>query len=135
MRLPSGPSRTIGIGYRAFAGEPKYAATMSVTERVGAAVVLSITPRRATPDGSITISGHVDGPIPHTGVLVELLVYYRGRWEPFRDPTSSSRGDFRVRYQFEGAVGRFPFRAEAHGGQVGFPYTTARSNSVAVETG
>ena len=50
-----------------------------------------------------------------------------------RAPTA--RGRFRVRYQFEGAVGRFPFRAKVLGGQAGYPYATGESKPVEITTG
>ena len=63
------------------------------------------------------------GPVPPRGVVVELLVHYRGRWEPFRDPRDrQARALPRCDTSFQGAVGRFPFRAEILGGQAGFPY-------------
>ena len=134
-RIPAGPSRRILIAYRAFSGELTYSASTSTLETVSAGVKLSVSPRRTSPAGRVLIDGTVAGPIPREGVVVELLVHYRGRWAPFRDPHSDSRGRFRVRYQFEGAVGRFPFRAEVLGAQAGFPYATGVSRSILVATG
>jgi hypothetical protein len=82
----------------------------------------------------IALSGRVLGPIPPQGVVVELLVHYRGHWEPFRDPRTDSRGRFRVAYQFEGGVGRFPFRALVFGRQGGFPFALGESRAVDVTT-
>jgi hypothetical protein len=39
-----------------------------------------------------------------------------------------------VVYQFEGGVGRFPFRAEVPGGQAGFPFASGSSRVVDVST-
>jgi DNA-directed RNA polymerase specialized sigma24 family protein len=52
------------------------------------------------------------GPSPPRGALVDVLVHYHGRWEPFRTSRSNSGGRFRVAYQFEGGVARFPSRAK-----------------------
>ena len=82
----------------------------------------------------IVLSGTVEGPIPQQGAIVDLLVHYRGRWEPFRTPRTNGRGRFRVLYQFEGGVGRFPFRAEVPGGQAGFPFGSGDSQVVDVST-
>jgi hypothetical protein len=123
------------VGYRAFSGDPGYATQAQVQETVAAGVQLTITPRRSTLTGMIVISGRVQGPITPQGTIVELLVYYRGRWEPFRTPRTNAAGYFHVLYQFEGAVGRFPFRAQAPAGQAGFPYATGNSNTVDVRTG
>lgn len=85
--------------------------------------------------GTIILAGLVHGPIPPKGVNVELLVHYRGQWEPFRVPRTDSAGRFRVAYQFEGASRRFPFRAEVPGGQTSFRYVDGRSATVTVRSG
>ena len=133
-RVPAGPSRLIEVAYRAFSGERGYAAQANVQESVGAGVQLSVSPNRTRPEGTITLSGKVSGPIPQQGTIVDLLVHYRGRWEPFRTPRTNSHGRFRVAYHFEGGVGRFPFRAEVPAGQAGFPYDSGNSQVVGVST-
>lgn len=133
--VPPGRSRTIEFAYRAFSGDGAYAAQAKVTEAVGAGVALRISPRRTGSNGTITLSGAVQGPVPRRGVVVELLVHYRGRWEPFRAPRTDGHGRFHVAYQFQGGVGRFPFRAEVPDGQSGFAYAAGRSQVVNVSTG
>jgi hypothetical protein len=135
LRVAAGASRLILIAYRAFAASPSYAAQAGVHETVSAGVRMHITPRRTSPGGRIMLAGVVAGPIPRQGVVVELLVRYRGHWEPLRTPRTGPDGRFRVAYQFQGAVGRFPFRAEVFGGQSGFPYGTGQSEGVDVSTG
>ncbi len=132
--VPAGPSRTIEVAYRAFSADAGYAAVAKVQESVGAGVQLNITPRHTGSQGTITLSGRVFGPVPAQGVVVELLVHYRGRWEPFRAPRTGSRGRFHVVYQFQGGVGRFPFRALVFGGQSGFPFVHGESRLVDVTT-
>jgi hypothetical protein len=134
-RVPAGPSRTIEVGYRAFAADVSYATQAKVRETVGAGVRLAVSPRRTGSAGTIVLSGRVAGPISPQGAIVELLVHYRGRWEPFRAPRTDSRGHFGVSYQFQGAVGQFPFRAEVPAGQAGFPFGRGLSNVVDVATG
>ncbi|HXN36954.1 MAG TPA: carboxypeptidase-like regulatory domain-containing protein [Solirubrobacteraceae bacterium] len=133
--VPAGPSRLIDVAYRAFTGESGYAAQARIQESVRAGVQLSVSPHRTGSEGTITLSGQVDGLIPAQGVVVDLLVHYRGRWEPFRTPRTNSQGRFRVLYQFEGGVGRFPFRALAFGGQAGFAFSSGESGVVDVSTG
>jgi hypothetical protein len=133
--VPGGPSRLIEIGYRAFSADAGYAAAAYVHESVAAGVQLSVTPRVTAATGRIVLSGSVQGPVPAAGALVELLVRYRGHWEPFRTPHTTRTGRFRVVYQFEGAVGRFPFMARVPAGQAGLPYATGRSAAVKVLTG
>lgn len=135
VRVPGGPSRAITIAYRAFSGEPGYSAQATVKESVQAGVQMHITPRRTSPAGSIAITGTVSGPMPRRGVVVTLLVHYRGQWQPFRDPHTDANGHFHVRYHFQGAIGSFPFRAEVLGEQAGLPYATGDSPSISVRTG
>ena len=132
--VPGGPTRTIEIAYRAFSTDKSYAAVANIAEAVDAGVKLAVSPHRTGSEGTITLSGHVLGPVPAQGVAVELLVHYRGRWEPFRVPQTDSRGRFEVVYQFQGGIGRFPFRASVLGGQAGFPFAHGESGAVYVTT-
>jgi hypothetical protein len=134
VQVPAGPSRLIEIAYRAFSSDASYATVAGVKETVDAGVRLRVSPTRTGPEGTIVLSGTVEGPIPQQGALVDLLVHYRGRWEPFRTPRTNGHGRFRVIYQFEGGVGRFPFRAEVPGGQAGFPFGSGHSRVVDVST-
>lgn len=131
---PAGPSRTIEVAYRAFATDAAYAATATITESVAAGVRLSVTPQRTGSEGTITITGRVLGPVPPQGVSVDMLVHYRGHWEPFRTPRTDAAGRFTVVYQFEGALGRFPFRAEVPPSQAGFSFGRGLSGVVDVVT-
>jgi hypothetical protein len=132
--VPGGPNRMIEIAYRAFSTDASYAATAKIAEAVKAGVKLSVSPHRTGSEGTITLSGQVLGPVPAEGVAVELLVHYRGRWEPFRVPQTDSRGRFEVVYQFQGGIGHFPFRASVLGGQTGFPFAHGESRAVDVTT-
>jgi hypothetical protein len=132
--VPRGTSRTIKVAYRPPSSGGSVTAQVSITESVAPAVRLSVSPTRASRGGRITLSGRVSGPVPSQGVLVGLLVRYRGQWEPFRTPRTDVHGRFSVTYQFQGATGRFPFRAQVFGGQAGYPYDSGQSNTVQVTT-
>jgi hypothetical protein len=132
--VPGGPSRTIEVAYRAFSTDAGYAAVASVVERVEAGVRLHVSPRRTSSEGTITLSGRILGPVPRQGVSVNLLVHYRGRWEPFRTPRTDAAGRFTIVYQFEGALGRFPFRAEVPPSQADFAFGRGLSKVVNVTT-
>ncbi len=134
-RLAAGSSRTMLVAYRAYSSDTGYAASATVRESVLAAVRLSVTPRQTRPTGTIVLSGRVLGAIPRSGVIVELLVRYHGAWEPFRTPRTDEHGRFRVAYQFQGASGRFPFRAAVPSAQASFPYLEGRSSIVTVRSG
>ncbi len=134
VRLGAAPSRLVEVAYRAFSSDTNYTAQAKITELVRAGVRLEIAPQKASANGTIVLTGQVLGPVPAQGVVVELLVHYRGRWEPFRDPRTDSSGHFRVVYQFEGGIGNFPFRAEVLGGQASFPFIHGESGAVDVTT-
>ena len=133
-KVPSGPPRIVEVAYRAFTEDPAYAAHAQISEYVDAGARLNVSPLSTSPTGTIVLSGRVLGAIPAHGVLAELLVHYRGRWEPFRTPRTDSSGRFRVVYQFEGAIGSFPFRVKVPGEQAGFAFATGYSASVSVST-
>lgn len=135
LSVPAGPSRIIEIAYRALSSDANYTATARIRETVHASAQLTITPRNTSPTGTVIISGRVRGPIPRQGTIVELLVHYHGRWEPFRDPRTNSHGYFHIAYQFQGAVGRFPFQAQILAGQAGYPYSNGHSNTVDISAG
>ena len=132
--VPGGPSRTVQIAYLAFSTDAGYAAVARITESVGAGVELRVSPRSTGSQGMITLTGRVLGPVPRQGVSVNLLVHYRGQWEPFRTPRTDAAGRFTVVYQFEGAVGRFPFRAEVPPSQADFAFGRGLSKVVDVDT-
>jgi len=135
VAVPEGASRTIEVAYRAFLQDAAYAARARVQETIGAGVLMRVSARHTSPTGTIKLSGVVHGQIPRGGVIVELLVHYQGQWVPFRTPQTDGEGRFHTRYQFHGAVGRFPFRAEVPSGQAGFSFGRGYSATVAVSTG
>ena len=134
VHVPAGPSRLILIDYRAYSSEVGYSAQAAIEETVSASVQIRVTPRRT--------SSHREDPHQRTGTRADpkprrprrLLVHYHGVWEPLRTPRTNANGRFQVTYQFQGAIGRFPFRAEVFGGQVGYPYTRGESKTVDVST-
>jgi hypothetical protein len=134
VSIPAGPSRRIEIAYRANTADSSYTTSASVTETVKAGIQLHVSATSTGPNGRVIFSGHVYGPIPRQGALIQLLVHYHGHWELLRNPHTTRNGTFKVIYQFEDAIGRFPFAAEVPSGQANFPYTTGHSNTVNVNT-
>lgn len=132
--IPPGTSRAIEVGYRPSRSDSSYSAEARVFERVRAGVKLTITPRRTSSAGYIVLSGQVEGPVPRHGVIVELLVHYRGSWVPFRKPRTDATGHFTKSYDFQGAIGRFPFRAEVPAYQAGFSFERGLSSVIDVAT-
>ena len=133
VRVRPGPSRLIEVAYRG-AAKHGYAAVATVHEQVRAGVRLEIQPRRTSSTGMIMLRGRVLGQVPRDGVLVALLVHYRGKWVPFRDPRTNRHGRFKVAYRFQGARGAFPFRAVVPSSQAHFPFARGESEVIHVHT-
>jgi hypothetical protein len=133
-KVRGGPSRTIEVAYRAFSTDTSYTVMARIAEQVQAGIQLRVSPRTTGSEGTITLTGRVLGPVPRQGVSVNLLVHYRGQWEPFRTPRTDAAGRFTVVYQFEGALGRFPFRAEVPPSQAGYGFGRGLSEVVDVVT-
>jgi hypothetical protein len=134
VKVPAGPSRLIEVAYRAYSNAKTYATVTRMEEQVAAGVTLTVKPTATSANGSIVLTGRVEGAVPHQGVVVELLVHYLGRWEPFRSVRTSKTGRFRVVYQFQGGRGVFPFRARVRGDQRSFPFTLGQSKVHDVDT-
>jgi hypothetical protein len=132
-KVPAGASRLVTVAYRPYSLSSTYAAQATLLERVGAGVTLRITPHSTGVTGTISLAGSVAGPLPRNGVVLDLLVHYRGRWQPIRTPRTT-HGHFRVVYQFQGGRGKFPFKVQVLGGQAGFPYIAGYSRVVDVRT-
>jgi hypothetical protein len=127
--VPAGASRRITLAYRAWSSESGYSVQATVQESVRAGVQLTLSRKRGAHE-TITLKGRVDGPVPRQGAIVDLLVFYRGSWQPFRTPQTKSNGEFEETYEFQGGEGVFPFRARVPGGQAGFPFREGLSRVV-----
>jgi hypothetical protein len=73
VHVPAGPSRLIDVTYRTYTASPSYAAQTKIEENVNAGVQLHVTPHRIGTEGTITLTGIVQGPIPQQGAIVDLL--------------------------------------------------------------
>jgi hypothetical protein len=127
-----GPSRTVDLAYGPLGGGG-FEAQAEVFESVSAGLSLRASPVKTGPEGSVVLDGRVLGRVPAGGVVVEVLVYYQGVWEPIRTPRSDRYGRVRVAYRFHRAYGRFPFRLRVRRGQAGFPYGDGLSAWVEVD--
>jgi hypothetical protein len=134
-RVPRGPSRTITFSYRAFADDPKPAATARAQLSVLPGIRLEISPRKTFNGGTITWNGQVQGgPYPAGGVTLLVEVREGRRWQPF-DEIVALRGLFTYRYTFLRTTRptsyRFRVTLPANGAG-GYPYTPGGSNTVTV---
>lgn len=130
--VPAGPSRLIDLAYRS-SESGSYEAQTEVLETVTAGLRLQITPRNTTPTGTVRFEGQVLGLIPAHGVVIEVLIYYLGQWQPIRTPRTNPNGRVQLSYRFHQATGQFPFRLRIRYGQTGFPYGEAYSRWVEVD--
>ncbi len=121
VQIPAGASREIEAAYRALTSDQTYTATATIQETVKASAQLHFhwlkTPANPTanpnPTGTILLTGNVQGPIPHKGTLVQILVHWLGHWELIRNPRTNNKGQFHTTYQFHNSTGHFPFKARS----------------------
>lgn len=132
--IPPGPSRLLQLAYRASSTDTQYTTTNNILESVKASVRLMIEPHQTDRRGTITLTGQVLGPVPRHGTIVDLLVHYRGHWEPFKTPQTDAHGHFKTNYKFQDGLGHFPFRAKVPTGQAGYPFATGYSKVVNITT-
>jgi hypothetical protein len=84
--------------------------------------------------GRDVLPGPALGDVPRDGLSVALEVWYRGQWVTMHAPRTRSDGRFTLRYQFQDAIGKFPFRVKALAGQLWFPYRAGYSPIIDVST-
>ena len=130
--LGAGPSRRIGVSYRAFSDDRAPSATASATLLVRPSISLTITPARTTNGHTITFRGAVSGGHEPAGGLPLEVEYREGpRWMIY-DTVVARAGDgrFVYRYTFRRTTESitYTFRvAIAAGGVSGYPYQPAAS--------
>ena len=74
----------------------------TVDESVAAGVPLSITNTNTNPTGRSYLKSRCTGRSHHQGAIVELLVHYRGHWEPFRAPRTDPQRNLQGRLPIPG---------------------------------
>ncbi len=132
--LAAGPSRTLGFSFAGSATMRPSAATAAVAVLGKATIEVS---RSVHAGRVVRIAGRVlGGYIPAGGVLVQLQYQVRGLslgWAPFGAPVrAGSRGRFTVAFGLPaGAAGYTYLFRSLIAGQNGWPYLSARSNTIA----
>ena len=131
LKIPAGPSRTIGL--QAWAPGASGLACTTVKVRTRAGVRLKAT-RSVLPGGRVRFRGRLLGkPIPRRGKLVEIQAFDGGRWRTFAQPRSRRNGRFKTSYRLRRTFGprTFRFRARVRR-ESGYPYELGRSRTVRV---
>jgi hypothetical protein len=130
--LAAGPSRRIGVSYRAFSDDRSPSATASATLLVRPTISLTITPTRTTNGHTITFSGAVSGGRePAAGLPLDLEYREGSRWMIY-DTVMAQPGDgrFTYRYTFRRTTESITYKfrvAIASDGVSGYPYQPAAS--------
>jgi hypothetical protein len=128
---PAGASRVVRLGYFAFSGDSSYADATDVTLLVAGALTLK-APKRVANKHAAAFSGRVKGtPLPKGGVLVDLQVWFHGKWRTFATPRANAKGAFRFRYRFTQGAAKWTFRARVRKDSL-YPYELAYSRKLAV---
>lgn len=96
---PDGPSRTIRA---AFDGTDQMKpASGDVSVLVPARTTIRVTPTRARRGQKATFTGQLAGGyVPPAGKLVNLQVFFRGRWRTFATSRTNAKGAWRYGYRF-----------------------------------
>jgi len=135
VRVPGGvPSETLRFRYRSHLDDALPAATRTLTLRVGAGVVLHVSPRVASVGRTIVFRGHLQGgPIPVGGKQLVLEARSPGSgWIEFDVIRTDAAGGFRAlyRFRFPGPVS-YQFRVLSKY-EADFPFVAGSSNVVGV---
>lgn len=129
---PAGPSRMLRIAYRAFANDSWYADSTDVELVIASALTLKATPTTVRNHKAAVFTGRVQGsPIPARGVLVDLQVWFHGKWRTFATPRTNSKGVFRFKYRFTQGAAKWRFRARNRADST-YPYELAYSRKLTV---
>lgn len=131
FQLPAGPSRRVVLVRHG----PDGAALATLRLQVHASVSLRGSPRALHNRQVLKLRGAlVYGPVPSTGVLVELQAPRgRHRWQTFATTMTRPDGQFSYNYRFTRTTGvrRYSLRARV-AAQDNYPYLTGTSRAVKV---
>ena len=132
IQLPSGPSRTVTIQYRAFSDDPKPAALVKLRTVVRAQLSASASPRSPRVGGRLTISGRLKY-LRRGNVDVTIQARDGRVWRTIGTVKTRRDGRFRWNYRFRtpASAGRtFGFRARVN--SVIYPFAAGSSKTVLV---
>ena len=129
---PAGSSRKVTFRFRGLADFRR--SESDVTLLVPGAATLKASRRQVRNGSSTTFSGRLLGkPLPARGKVVDLQVFYRGKWRTFATPRANRKGAFRFRYRFEATrrTTTYRFRARLRA-EAAYPYELGYSKLVGV---
>lgn len=119
---PAGPSRVVRIAYRSHSADSSFADTRDVTLLVKAGVTIKATPKQVRNRQATIFTGRLLGkPISKRGVIVDLQVFFRGKWRTFGAPRTNRAGRYRFKYRFMAGAATWRFRARVRR-ESSYPY-------------
>jgi hypothetical protein len=135
FKAPKGPSRLLRVAFRSHALDAGYAATLDYHERVLADVALG-APRRVRLGVPFDFRGVLlGGYVPPERNIVEMEIFFAGRWRTIETFRADRRGRFAYRYTFgTGAGSAYSFRATVPFSRA-YPFLENSSRAVRVRVG
>jgi len=129
-----GPSRVLVVAWRSHALDTGYASQIAYHERVFADIGLA-APRRVRAGVPFTFRGKlVGGYVPREGDIVQMEIFYLGRWRTIETVRSSRTGTFTYGYTFsETGKGSYLFRASIRKNST-YPYLPTTSHPIRIKT-
>lgn len=130
-RLVGGPSRRVTFSYTAFGGDPKPAATRSLTTLVPARATANPFPRSPRVGQRFRISGRLLY-LPRAGVQLTIQFRSRGVWRTVGSVKTRAGGRYTWRYRFVPAAARRSFSLRVHVDSPIYPFAAGNSRVVRV---
>jgi hypothetical protein len=135
--VPRGPSRVLLVAWRSHALDTGYAAQLEYHENVFADVEL-FAPRRVGAGVPFDFRGElIGGYTPPEHSLIQMEIFFLGRWRTIETLRTNARGRFSYRYTFSPEVAdrtSYLFRAVIQYSRV-YPFLAATSWPVRVRVG
>jgi hypothetical protein len=129
---PAGASRT--LDFRFEGTDTLYPSDQPVRLLVPASTTLRPSKRSVRNGHTVRFAGRLRGlPLPDAGKLVNLQVFYRGKWRTFATPRTNGKGVWRFTYRFQATRGvvTYRFRAAVKR-EAAYPYELGYSKLVSV---
>jgi hypothetical protein len=135
--IPARHSRTLRFGYKARLADRDFTSTSELTLLVYSKARLKVSRKALVNGQTVRFDGRVvSGPLPSTGVVVDLQAHRPGRgWVTFKVTRAKRRnGRFGAAYRFTATSGTQTYRFRARIRQdSSYPYLLSRTRQVKVK--
>jgi hypothetical protein len=129
---PAGSSRKVTFRFRGLRDYRRSEGGVQLL--VPASSAFKSSKRQVANGQSVTFAGRLLGkPLPARGKVIDLQVFYRGKWRTFAAPRADKKGKFKFRYRFEATrtTTTYKFRARVRA-ESAYPYELGYSKVVLV---